>query len=277
MYECLTDFAAAAAAALLFFVLLLSTISAISDGRVGFTQFDLITAFNSTTHQRDATISDRRGYPRAKLIRTLADEVHRSASDLQLRQFRRLRFALVMLHARIMVYFSSSSSSSSLSSSSSFSSTVHAEHALDGLLRALVSLLRRRTIHHHCVFALGKDLSSGGGGGGRIEIREPGVDLPFLKWMIGACTHIYCDGLSDSSNAYTIVQHMIHDMVCMAAGMYFGCVWCCIVLCIVACIVSRFVYCIGLSTYFLHSSSFYFQRKIPETRCTHTIGIIQVL
>lgn len=182
-----------------------------------------------------------------------------------------------MLHARIMVYFSSSSSSSSLSSSSSFSSTVHAEHALDGLLRALVSLLRRRTIHHHCVFALGKDLSSGGGGGGRIEIREPGVDLPFLKWMIGACTHIYCDGLSDSSNAYTIVQHMIHDMVCMAAGMYFGCVWCCIVLCIVACIVSRFVYCIGLSTYFLHSSSFYFQRKIPETRCTHTIGIIQVL
>ena len=139
--------------------------------RLGFHTFDLVTSYNSTTTNRDALVSDRRGYPRPKLLRTLADEIHRPASEEQLRQYRRLRFSLIFLHSRIVTYLASSSSSSG----SSVLLIPNSDVMIDDVLRTASSLLRRRIMHHYCVFALGKQNDS-------FLQTEPGVDLTMVTW-----------------------------------------------------------------------------------------------
>ena len=49
----------------------------------------------------DSVIASAHAFSPAKLVRTLADEIHRSATELQ-REWRRLHYACVLLHALVV-------------------------------------------------------------------------------------------------------------------------------------------------------------------------------
>ena len=149
---------------------------------VAYQEFDLITHYSTTSGRRDSIVASRRGYSHPKLLRTLADEIHRPVTEEQSRQFRRMRFSLCLLHGRITTYLGMHGSSAP-----------HSSVSLQAMFRASSSILRRRIIHHHCVFALGGD-------NGKMEIVEPGVDHVVIEWLRGVASHVYLDGMDSTSS-----------------------------------------------------------------------------
>ena len=199
---------------------------------LSYPNFDLLTSYSLTTTSRDCVVSDRRGYPRAKLLRTLSDEIHRPVTDEQSRQYRRLRFSLSLMHARITTYLANRSkivrgdvdTGDSSVRARRLMSSLYLSRNVDVLAEEaqslLSSLLRRRMMHQHCVYALS------GFSGSNTVMQEPGVDSCVVEWLRSLCLDMYTESLSTNTNRNTndssmdrnIISGIIHDTICVRSA-----------------------------------------------------------
>ena len=181
---------------------------------------------SNSTFSLDSVIASAHAFPPAKLLRTLADEIHRSATELQRREWRRLHYACVLLHALIV----SRANNDNFNNWGTLpASAENRTESLKALIHSLARCLRRRSIHHHVWAALGASklmaaITSAGGdpsiATSRLQV-EPGLDAEVAKQLKEAASHIYCDPLGSplmciSKNA---AECLVDDVLaCVKAG-----------------------------------------------------------
>ena len=174
----------------------------------------------------DSIVGSSHAFPPAKLSRTLADEIHRNVTEEQRREWRRLRFACVLLHSLVVAR---ANHDDKVNWSMFRVSTENKEATLEALIHAVARSLRRRSIQHHVWNSLGASklmaaISASGADPSVVTARlqsEPGYDVAVASLVKEAAMHIYGDPLRSPSLAVPmgVLESLVDEvLVCLKAG-----------------------------------------------------------